>query len=168
MLKVDIPGFGAMELRYAVLDLNGTLTYRGSLIDGVAERIDVLRSHLDVHILSSDTFGTREGCAFLLQVQYSKVATCQDKVRFLEHLGPSECVAIGNGANGTGMLRLAGLGICVVGPEGAASAAIVAADIVCHSIVEALDVVVDGQLLTATLKNWKPRLGISFRGPRLH
>lgn len=50
------------------------------------------------------------------------------------------------------MLRAARLGIAVIGPEGAASGAIMAADLVCRSVTEALDLLLDERLLVATLR----------------
>lgn len=44
------------------------------------------------------------------------------------------------------------MGIAVVGPEGAATSALMAADLVCHSILDALDLVLDAQALASTLR----------------
>jgi len=49
------------------------------------------------------------------------------------------------GANDEAMLRLAMLGIAVIGSEGAATSAVLAADIVCGSILDALDLLLDEQ-----------------------
>jgi len=59
---------------------------------------------------------------------------------------------VGNGANDAAALRAAALGIAVIGPEGASAEALVAADVVCTSILQALDLLVDEQALTATLR----------------
>jgi soluble P-type ATPase len=50
------------------------------------------------------------------------------------------------------MLAETALGIAVIGGEGAASAAIQAADVVCASIGAALDLLLDEQALGATLR----------------
>jgi soluble P-type ATPase len=62
------------------------------------------------------------------------------------------CVAIGNGTNDIPMLQAAALGIATVGPEGAASALISTADIVCSSILDALDLLLDPSALASTLR----------------
>ncbi len=67
-------------------------------------------------------------------------------------LGPERCVAIGNGANDAAMLEAAALGIAVVGPEGAAASAVGNADVVCTSITDALDLLLDERALIATLR----------------
>ena len=152
MLTIDVPGQDALTFTHALFDLNGTLTDRGTPIEGVASKIAQLRRNLDVHILSSNTFGTLAECAARLGVNSAAVATGADKVRLLEQFGADSCIAIGNGSNDAGMLQRAGLGIAVIGPEGASFSALGAADIVCRSISEALDLVLDPQALEATLR----------------
>jgi soluble P-type ATPase len=152
ILAVDIPGRGRLELAHLVLDVNGTLTDRGLLIAGVAERLERIAAHLDVHLLSADTFGTLEGVAHELGAAPTLVSTGEDKARFVAELGPERCAAVGNGANDEAMLASAGLGIAVIGPEGAAAAAVRAADVVCGSILDALDLLLDEKALAATLR----------------
>ncbi len=55
MLSVGIPGFGNFELRYLVLDFNGTMACDGVLLPGVSERIIAISLHLDVHFLTAST-----------------------------------------------------------------------------------------------------------------
>jgi soluble P-type ATPase len=65
---------------------------------------------------------------------------------------PAVDASTGNGANDVLMIREAALGIAVVGPEGASGATVAAADLVCRSILEALDLVGEPQALAATLR----------------
>ena len=129
---VDIPGERSLALEHLLLDVNGTLTKRGELLDGVAERLARLCEILTVHLLSADTFGRLDAVA--------------------GELGAERCVAIGNGANDAAMLSAAALGIAVIGPEGAAAAAVRAAEVVCGSIRDALDLLDDERTLVATLR----------------
>jgi P-type E1-E2 ATPase len=151
-LRVDIPGRAALELEFLLLDVNGTLTDRGALVDGVTTRLSDLRGSLDVQLLSADTFGTLAPVARELGVEARTVVDGEDKLRTVEALGAGRCVAVGNGANDAAMLARAALGIAVVGPEGASAAALAAADVVCRSIVEALDLLLDPRLVRATLR----------------
>jgi soluble P-type ATPase len=70
----------------------------------------------------------------------------------VEELGPPACAAVGNGLNDVPMLEAAALAIAVTGPEGASAPALAAADIVCRSIVEALDLLLDERALVATMR----------------
>lgn len=151
-ISIDIPGREQLLLEHLVLDLNGTLTNRGELIEGVAERLSRLASRLEVQLLSADTFGVLAGVSEELQAHSRTVTTGEEKARCVWELGAERCAAIGNGANDSAMLDIAGLGIAVVGPEGAAAEAIRTADVVCGSIIDALDLLLDERALVATLR----------------
>ena len=151
-LLIEIPGLEPLELDYLVLDVNGTLSDRGSLLGGVDERIASLRRDLEPMLLSADTFGTAASIAASLGVTATRAAGADEKLAALHQLGASRCVAIGNGANDASMLAEAALGIAVIGPEGASTAAVRAADVVCRSIIEALDLLREPKALAATLR----------------
>ncbi len=152
MLRIDVPGYGSLELEHLVLDVNGTLTDRGALIDGVASRIARIGETLTPRLVSADTFGTLEAVARELGVVAGRAATGADKLRLLDELGPRRCAVVGNGRNDVAVLAAAALGIAVLGPEGASAQALAAADVVCGSILEALDLLLDPQALRATLR----------------
>jgi P-type E1-E2 ATPase len=151
-IVLDIPGRARAELEYLLLDVNGTLTDRGTLLDGVRERLAALGHHLDARLLSADTYASLEGIAEQLGIPATRVAGGQEKLALLRKLGPSGCVCVGNGVNDVGMLREATLGIAVLGPEGASAAAVAAADIVCRSVIEALDLLLEPRAIEATLR----------------
>jgi P-type E1-E2 ATPase len=151
-LTVEIPGHERLDLRFLLLDVNGTLSDRGVLLDGVAERIAGLRDQLEVRLLSADTFATMDAIARDLGVSARTAASAPEKLAALRQFGASHCVAIGNGANDVAMLEAAALGIAVVGPEGASSAALTAADIVAPTILVALDLLAEPRVLAATLR----------------
>lgn len=152
MGRIEIPGRPTIELAHLVLDVNGTLTYRGELIDGVEATILKLKETLDVHLVSADTFGSLDRIAAELGVEEKLIAECAQKADFVRELGSRGCAAIGNGANDAAMLREATIGIAVIGREGAATVTVAAADIICQSIGDALDLLVDDQALIATLR----------------
>ena len=151
-ISIDIPGREQLLLEHLVLDLNGTLTNRGELIEGVAERLSRLASRLEVQLLSADTFGVLAGVSEELQAHSRTVTTGEEKARCVWELGAERCAAVGNGANDSAMLDIAGLGIAVVGPEGTAAEAIRNAAVVCGSIIDALDLLLDERALVATLR----------------
>lgn len=148
-LTVDIPGSEPLRLDYLVLDVNGTITDRAALIDGVEERARRLREALEVKLLSADTFGNLDAIAERLGLAAERISGGDEKRAYLERLGAERCAAIGNGGNDEPMLRVARLGIAVIGPEGASAISVSAADVVCGSIVSALDLVLDKNALAS-------------------
>lgn len=151
-LAVEIPGTPALRLENLLLDVNGTLTNRGEPISGVAERLSAIGAQLEVRLLSADTFGTLDALAEELGVDAVRVSSGTEKRAVVAALGAETCAAIGNGANDAAMLEAVALGIAVVGPEGAAAAAVASADVVCASILDALDLLLDERALVATLR----------------
>jgi P-type E1-E2 ATPase len=152
MVQVRVPGGEELRLEHVALDVNGTLTDRGELLPGVDLLVARLRDELDLHLLSADTFGGAEAVAQRLGAAFCRIRTGEDKRDYVASLGPQTCVAVGNGRNDAPMLAAAGLGIAVVGPEGAHAAALLAADIVTRSTEEALSLLLDPTMLTATLR----------------
>jgi P-type E1-E2 ATPase len=151
-LEVAAPGREAMALDFLLLDVNGTLTDRGTLIDGVGDRLHALRGRLEARLLSADTFGTLDAISRALRVPAQLAPSAAEKVAILRTLGPGRCVAIGNGANDAEMLTTAAVGIAVIGPEGASGAVLAACDVACRSILDALDLLSEPRTLAATLR----------------
>ena len=156
MLELRIPGHKPFNLLYLVLDYNGTIACDGRIILGVRERLELLAQSLEVHILTADTFGNvREqlsGVPSRLTVIPSD-DQAEAKLDFVEQLGREHSVCIGNGRNDRLMLKVAALGIAVIQVEGSAVAAILEADIVTFSILNALDLLLHPLRLTATLRS---------------
>jgi soluble P-type ATPase len=149
---VPIPGRAELQLEHLLVDVNGTLTNRGALMDGVQERVAALRDDLSIHLVSADTFGTLDQIAQHLRVTGVRAASGEAKLRELDQLGREACVVIGNGVNDALVLDAAALGVAVLGPEGASAAALRAADVICNSAAEALDLLREPIALSATLR----------------
>ena len=147
-----VPSGGELRLEHLLLDVNGTLTHRGVLIDGVEALIVRLREALDIRLVSADTFGTLDGIAQRLGVACVRAATGEDKLRVLSECGHDRAAVIGNGANDVLVLEAAAVGFVVLGPEGASAAALRSADVVCASAADALDLLLDPKALSATLR----------------
>lgn len=152
MLVVQIPEGPTLELEHLVLDVNGTLANRGFLLDGVAERLAQLGDLLDLHLVSGDTFGTLDDVSEQLGLTPTRVTRGIEKAEIVHELGAEHVAVVGNGANDVPALEAAVLGLVVVGPEGASSAAVAAADVVCGSIADAFDLLLDPRALGATLR----------------
>ena len=57
MIEIIIPGYGTLQIKHLVTDVNGTLAVDGQLIEGVARQINTLRDRLQIHMLTGDTHG---------------------------------------------------------------------------------------------------------------
>jgi P-type E1-E2 ATPase len=151
VIRLEISGWEPVELAHLLVDVNGTLTRRGELLDGVPERTRELKRLIDVRLVSADTFGTLADVASTLDVEAVFAPDIASKLRLLEEVGASRTVYIGNGSNDAAALQHAVLGIAVLGPEGLSTAALAAADAVCLSAGDALEMLLDPRLLAATL-----------------
>jgi P-type E1-E2 ATPase len=154
-MNVSLPGRGSHDLQNLVLDMNGTIALDGKLIDGVADRISRLKSLMQVFLITADTHGGAAGVAETLSVEtliLDPGGEPEQKLALIHRLGAAGTVTVGNGANDVLMLRESALGICVLGPEGAATEALLAADVLAPTIQAALDLLLHPQRLVATLR----------------
>lgn len=152
-VHLEIPGSEPLTVKHLLLDFTGTLSCDGVLLPGVAERLENLAQYLKITVLTADTFGTAARQLEALSVDLHLIQTGRDKAIFMTGFKKSETAAIGNGRNDIEMLRMAGLGIAVIGPEGCAGELIAAARIVCHSIPVALDLLLNPLRVKATLRD---------------
>lgn len=156
MIKILIPGRGELTLGHLVLDYNGTIALDGDLCPGVAEKLTALAPNLHIHVITADTHGTVKAKIADLNCTLALIGPDhqdQAKLDYIITLGPQSCVCIGNGRNDAAMLAAAALGVAVIGPEGAAGAAVANADVIVPAIADALDLVLKPLRLVATLRN---------------
>jgi P-type E1-E2 ATPase len=158
-VRITIPGTGELDLLHLVLDVNGTVAVGGRLLDGLPQRLDALRkSGLQIHWITADTRGTQAALDEEMGWPAARISAGEpggeaaQKAAFVRKLGAAHVVAIGNGANDVTMLREAGLGIAVLGAEGLAVTALLAADVVAPDIHAALELLQDPSRLIATLR----------------
>ena len=153
-ISVEVAGWRNLELSHLVLDLNGTLALDGALLPGVAQTVEVLTNLLTCHLVTADTFGTAHQL-FGPLVRVARINSgreAEQKQAIVEGLGAERVAALGNGANDAAMLAAAALGIAVLGPEGAAPQALMAADVVTTGPLEALGLLMNPDRLRATLR----------------
>lgn len=156
MLRINIPGMGELVFEHLLLDYNGTLGCDGELLPGVSERLQLLAGELSVHIITADTYGDVARRVADLPVELAIIPQAeqdQAKLAYLEQLGATQTVAIGNGRNDQLILSGAGLGLAVIQQEGTALAALQSADIVVPDACAALDLLLKPKRLIATLRN---------------
>ncbi len=155
MLSIDIPGYKKIEARHLVLDFNGTLAIDGKFIKGTRPLLEDLSSRLNLHILTADTFGTTVKEVGDLSCRLEILGTeKQDRQKedYVLRLGRENVIAIGNGQNDMLMLRQAALGIVVMQQEGAFSGLLGYSGIICNSITDALNLLLNPLRIVATLR----------------
>ena len=156
MITVDIPGYRRIELGHLVMDYNGTLAVDGEIEPGVIQALDVLAPQLTIHVVTADTFGLAADRLAGHPVKLSILPPGkQDEAKrnYVEAIGGTGTVAIGNGRNDRLMLRHASLGIAVILDEGVAVETLTSADVVCRGIVPALELLTHPRRLKATLRS---------------
>jgi P-type E1-E2 ATPase len=155
MIIIDIPGVKTIQAEHLVLDYNGTLAVDGKLIECVEKTLNGLSGKLNIYVVTADTFGKAaenlKNVKCILKVISGKDQT-QQKNEFIHSLGKDKVIAIGNGANDALMLKNAALGIVLIQKEGACSNTIFSADIVCKSIIDALELIKNPLRIAATLR----------------
>ncbi|MBO5461025.1 MAG: ATPase P [Ruminococcus sp.] len=154
-MKIEIPGYKILDLKYLVLDYNGTIAVDGCIPEEVKQRLRALSSQLEIYVLTADTHGTaRKMCEDIpvTIMTFPGDAAMDEKPRILKGLGRENCAAVGNGRNDVKMCQEAELSVAIVGKEGACSRLVGVTDVCVASIVDALDLLLVPKRLIATLR----------------
>ncbi len=149
---VELPGKSPWVLHHLVLDFTGTLSKDGKLLSGVAGRLKKISRRIPITVLTADTFGKAAESLKGLPVAMRIIRNGKDKADIVRKLGAGQVVAIGNGRNDIPMMRIARIGIAVIGPEGAAGEFLRTADVAVRDIREGLDLVLNPLRMKATLR----------------
>jgi len=149
-MEIEIPGRGVLKFHAVLFDLNGTLGKRGKVSKTVKEKLLKLSKKIKVVVLSADTFGTLKQEFKGTRIEVRKVRNGIEKAKIAKTYSPY--IAIGNGNNDVAMLESAVLGICVLGSEGASIEALLASDVVVKDVEDALDMILEPDVLKATLR----------------
>ena len=154
-VRIDIPGWGNIDIENIVIDLNGTIATDGRIAPEVKQKINSLSELAKVYILTADTQGTANEEILGMNAELIKIPeedSKQGKFDFLKTLNLEMTVVVGNGSNDQLILKEAALGIAVLGDEGVSVSAIKSADVVVKNIQNALDLVLKPKRLIATLR----------------
>lgn len=159
MITIDIPGFGLREIERIVSDYSGTHSFAGVLRPAVRERLVSLAAKVEIHILTSDTFGTAAEELRNLPVTLHLLQGDrhdEQKQEYALKLDPRHVAAFGNGNNDRLLLSTVrdagGLAIAVDNGEGCAVESMLAANLVIHGSENALDLLLDSNRCKATLR----------------
>ncbi len=152
---IKIPGYKTLDLRYLLLDYNGTIATDGSIPESVKERLKALSRDFEIYVLTADTHGTAqemcEGLPLTIHTFPSDSAAISKK-QILDSLGAGQCIAIGNGRNDVPMCRDAALSVSIIGKEGAYGGLLAETAVCVTSIEDGLDLFTTPKRLIATLR----------------
>lgn len=154
-MHIEIPGYSTLDLKYLLLDYNGTIALDGLMSESVKKLIIEISSELEVFILTADTHGTAAKECEKLPVTLKTFPTdtaMHSKLDILNFLGADNCCTIGNGRNDLLMCRESALSISVVGEEGCYSKLITQTNITVKSVENALELLLKPKRLIATLR----------------
>ena len=154
MLTIERPGQESLQIEFILIDFEGTLASDRRVHPKAKDKINLLSKRTKIYVL---TKGEKEVVEETLKKVKAEVIFLKEsesssqKLEWLEQSGDHRTVAIGNGADDASLLKKAGLGICVVGKEGAAGEALREADVVFTDILDALDFLLKPLRQKATL-----------------
>ena len=73
-MRIEIPGYKTMDLKYLILDYNGTIAKDGIIPESVKERLKKLSGIYEIYVLTADTHGTPCRHKKRAGVNYSKLS----------------------------------------------------------------------------------------------
>lgn len=162
MIYLNIPGREPLQIRWIISDYTGTLAFAGSLRLGVKDRLHQLAAAVQLHVITSDTFGTarRELAGLQLSLHLLDLGSSHDiqKVRYLtdNEIDPGQVAAFGNGSNDRLLLKAVkdagGLAVAVDNGEGCALDALLNSNILVNGSENALDLLLESDRCKATLR----------------
>lgn len=154
-IQIDIPDYKILDLKYLVLDYNGTIAVDGKISQGVRGQLEALAKDLTVYVLTADTYGSAEEECEGLPVTihtFPEGNAMAAKDEIVESLGRENCACMGNGRNDQLMCRMAALSIAVMDSEGMCGKLIREVDVCVRSIEEGLELLLNHKRLVATLR----------------
>lgn len=155
MLTFEIFGIGKIDIKYLILDYNGTLAKDGIPIDGVSKLLKELSKDVNIYVLTADTFGNVSKYAKNLYAEVSilsETPISEAKNVFVNRLGKDNIIAIGNGRNDALMLKSAVIGIGLMQKEGISKEALLNSDVIFYDINDALNSILHPKRLIASLR----------------
>ena len=152
-MKFTIPGVGELTINTIILDLNGTISVGGQLVDGVKDRIQQLKTQgYRIVFFTGNTRNDADDLAAELGIEWRLAKSAADKATAAQDFDPSTAVSIGNGRIDLELMKAVKLGIVTLQAEGVHVETLLSCDIVIPTITDALDLFLDQDRLVATLR----------------
>ncbi len=152
-MKYTIPGQRELNIETIILDLNGTLSVGGKIVEGVHERLNQLKKlGFNVVFFTGNTRNDADDIAAELGIEWKLAKSAEDKRDLALEMSPETCVSIGNGLIDIELMKAVELSIVTLQAEGVHVQTLVNSDIVVPTILDALDLFIDDQRLIATMR----------------
>jgi soluble P-type ATPase len=154
MITIQRPGQEPLEIDFLLINFEGTLASDRRVHPKAKDKINLLSRRIKIYILTKEEKERVEEVLKKVKAEITYLTegeSSQKKLDLLRQLGTGRTVAIGNGVDDGLMIEEAGLGLCVIGKEGASSEAVKNADIVFTDILDALDFLLKPLRQKATL-----------------
>lgn len=152
---IEIPNFKTVNITDIVCDYNGTIAKDGKVLPEIKALFKQLSKMYKLHVITADTFGSvhsqLQEYNTTIKVLSSDNHT-EEKAQYINMLGCESCVALGNGNNDSAMLISAAIGIAILGDEGCSKDALLNSDLICKTISDALDLLLNTKRVVATLR----------------
>ncbi|MDB5183117.1 MAG: haloacid dehalogenase [Candidatus Saccharibacteria bacterium] len=148
-----VPGHEDFYIETIILDLNGTLSIAGKLVDGVHERLNGLKARgFNIVFFTGNTRNDADALANELGIEWKLAKTAEEKRNLAQDMNPETCVSIGNGLIDIELMKIVKLSIVTMQAEGVHVQTLLNSDIIVPTILDALDLFLDEQRLIATLR----------------
>ena len=154
MITILRSGQEPLEIDFILLDFEGTLASDRRVHPKAKDRINLLSKRTKIYILTKEEKDRVEEILKKVKAEIiclTEGESSKEKLDLLRRLGSTRTVAVGNGVDDGLMIEEAGLGLCVIGKEGASSEAVKNADVVFTDILDALDFLLKPLRQKATL-----------------
>jgi len=157
MISVILPNGRQYNFEHIVFDYNGTLAEDGIVNPKVKQRLAELAEKVHVAIITADTFGLAQ--SQLGDIQGIELIILENdsdgtaKALYVQEWGAYNTIVVGNGVNDQAMFIIAGLKICVLGPEGDSTSVLTSSNIVVKCPEDAIALFLEPKRLVATLRS---------------
>lgn len=153
-MTYDIPGSGELTIDTIILDLNGTLSVGGSIVEGVHDRLAQLKEiGFNVLFFTGNTRNDADEIASGLGIEWRLAKNAAEKRDLALTMSPDRCASIGNGLIDLELMKAVKLRIVTLQAEGVHVQTLLNSDIVVPNMNDALDLFIDPQRLIATLRS---------------
>ncbi|SRR5260221_1269534 len=149
----QVTGIGEIEIKTIVLDLNGTLSVKNIIPEGVKERLTTLKEMgFKVILFTGDQRGTAAEMSANLGIEFFKAKTSDEKEELFLKLDTETTAAIGNARIDLGKFKHAKVSIATLQAEGIHTGILPFVDVIVPSINDALDFFIDKDIFGATMR----------------